>query len=296
VTRIPRVFHFVFGLKKQREPFHLAFYLCIESCYAINRPERIYFYYHHQPWGRYWELARRRVTPVWVPLDPLVANFQYPDRGVARYRYAHHADFVRLERLLEHGGVYADLDTIFVNPFLSELWDQLFVLGKEGDVVPAPGEAPHPSLCNAVIMAEPGAEFGRLWLRQMRQRFDGSWSGHSTLLPELLRRQYPGLIHVEPRNSFYKHHCTPEGIATLLERLDPEFGDVVSLHLWSHLWWSRRRRDFSSFHAGRLTERYIAQRDTTYNVVARRYLPPTLSLRDRLRWQVREALSLRLPT
>ncbi len=276
MSRIPNVFHFVFGLKKQSEPFHLAFYLCIESCYAVNRPERIYFYYHHEPWGRYWDLARRRVTPVRVPLDSQLSRFQYADPDIARYRYAHLSDFVRLERLLERGGVYADIDTIFVNPFPPRLWDQPFVLGREPDVTPAPGGAPRPSLCNALIMAEPGAEFGQLWLSQMREAFDGSWSSHSTLLPEQLRQQHPELIHVEPQRTFYKHAWTPEGIATLLEGLDTDFTGVVSMHLWSHLWWSRRRRDFSSFHAGRINERAIARIDTTYNVVARRYLPAPL--------------------
>jgi hypothetical protein len=43
---IPNQFHFVFGLRKQREPFHLAHYLCLESCRCVNQPESIRFYYH----------------------------------------------------------------------------------------------------------------------------------------------------------------------------------------------------------------------------------------------------------
>jgi hypothetical protein len=290
MSRIPRLFHFVFGLKEQREPFHLAFYVCLKSCHALNRPDEIFLYYHHQPWGRYWELARKFVTPVWVPLEPLVSAFDYRDPGVARYRYAHHSDFIRLERLLERGGVYADIDTIFVNPFPPPLWNESFVLGREGDVVPTPRARAQPSLCNAMIMSEPGAEFGRRWLERMRQAFDGSWSRHSTLLPERLREEDPDLVHVEPPRTFYKHAWTREGLATLLEGLDADFAGVVSIHLWSHLWWSRRRRDFSSFHAGLMTERRIAEVDTTYNVVARHHLPAPLPLRGRLRWTLREAI------
>jgi hypothetical protein len=137
-------------------------------------------------------------------------------------------------------------------------------------------------------MAEPGSEFGRIWLDSMQHAFDGSWSMHSTLLPESLRARQPHLIHVEPQRTFYKHAWTPEGLATLLEGLDTDFDGVVSMHLWSHLWWSRRRRDFSSFHAGRLTADRIAHVETTYNVAARPYLPPPLKRRDRLRWTLRE--------
>jgi len=292
MSRIPRLFHFVFGLREQREPFHLVFYLCLASCRAVARPERMYFYYHHEPWGRYWELAKDFLTPVHVPLEPFVEAFHYHDAEVARYRYAHHADFVRLERLLERGGVYADIDTIFVNPFPERLWDHPFVLGREGDVVPREGGTPQPSLCNALIMAEPNAEFGRRWIAEMRQGFDGSWSGHSTLLPERLRQRHPGLIHVEPQRTFYKHAWTRDGIAALLEGLDLDLEGVVSIHLWSHLWWSRRRRDFSAFHAGRINEKRVARIDTTYNVIARRHLPPPAPLAERVRWQARRAVYL----
>ena len=283
MSRIPHIFHFVFGLKPQTEPFHLAFYLCIESCFRVNHPEEIFLYYHHEPYGRYWDLARRRVTIIKVPLDPFVSGYNYADRGIAPYRYAHHSDFVRLQRLLERGGVYADLDTIFVNPFPAGLMEQHFVLGREDDVVTSASDQPQRSLCNALIMAEPRAEFGQVWLDEMRRSFDRSWSNHSTLLPERLSHQNPDLIHIEDSTTFYKHPSTPEGIRTMLESLDPDYSGIVSMHLWSHLWWSRWRRDFSTFHAGRLTERYIAAVDTTYNLIARRYLPARTSFREWLR-------------
>jgi hypothetical protein len=292
IRRIPNFFHFVFGLKKQWEPFHLVHYLALASCRAVNNPEKIYFYYHHEPWGYYWDLARAFVALVRVDLEPFITNFRYPDPGVARYSYAHQSDFIRLERLLRTGGVYADIDTIFVNPFPARLWEMPFVLGREGDVAPEPGANPQPSLCNALIMAEPGAEFGQIWLSEMRSAFDGSWSGHSTLLPECLRQAHPDLLHVEPERTFYRYSWTPEGIRTLLQELDEDLDGVVSLHLWSHLWWSRRRRDFSSCHAGMLTERRIATVDTTYNVIARRHLPPARTPGERLRRQFRDALSL----
>ena len=37
---------------------------------------------------------------------------------------------------------------------------------------------------------------------------------------------------------------------------------------------TRWRRDFSTVHGGKLTEDYIRRVDTTYNRVARRFLPP----------------------
>jgi hypothetical protein len=108
----------------------------------------------------------------------------------------------------------------------------------------------------------------------MPDALDGTWSAHSCFLIHALSEAHPELVHLEPRESFYKHMWTREGLHTLLEGLDPDTEGVYSMHLWSHLWWSRKRKDFTRFHAGRLTERFVRNVDTTYNVIARRFLPP----------------------
>lgn len=272
-TRVPNVFHFVFGLRRRPQPFHLVHYLCVASCLEVNRPDAVFLYYRHEPRGPYWRLIAPRVTSVPIHAATPASRFRYRDRHVRRYRYAHVSDFVRLEKLLEHGGVYADIDTVFVNPVPRELFGHSFVLGREADVVDQRTGRREPSLCNAFIMAEPEAEFGRLWQTRMASVFDGSWSTHSTLLPHTLMLERPESIHVEPSRTFYKHMWTPEGLRTLLEGLDPDFDGVASMHLWSHLWWARRRRDFSGFHGGLVTEDYIRDGRTTYAVAARPFLP-----------------------
>lgn len=124
---IPNVFHFIFGLKKQSEPFHLVHYLCIESCRKINKPDSIYFYYHYEPYGKYWELIKERIAPIKVEMVPFVSRYRYgfKNRDCKKYSYAHHSDFLRLEKLIDHGGIYADIDTIFVN----KIQDHLFHSG-----------------------------------------------------------------------------------------------------------------------------------------------------------------------
>jgi hypothetical protein len=270
---IPNRFHFVFGLKKQTEPFHLAHYLCLESCWQVNQPDALYFYYHYQPYGPYWDLIKEKIIPIKVYPVSFVTKYQYKDRYIKRYRYAHESDFIRLEKLIEHGGIYADIDTIFVNKIPAPLFNQPFVLGREDDIFDQSRQQYRPSLCNAFIMAQRDAPFAHKWLAQSEAAFDGSWSNHSTLLPYQLSQQYPDLLHIEPSRTFYKHMWTQEGLYTLLRGCDPDLEGVVSIHLWSHLWWSRWRRDFSTFHASLLTEDYIRRVDTTYNLVARKFLP-----------------------
>jgi len=272
--KIPNIFHFVFGLREQNEPFHLAYFLCLNSCLTVNRPDKVYLYYHHEPYGRYWDLIKDQLTLVKVDPISLVSNFDYDDKYIEKnFTYAHHSDFIRLEKLYEHGGVYADIDTIFVNPYPAHLFEKAYVLGREDPIQCQKTGKQKDSLCNALIMSEPQGEFGRIWYEGMKDAFDGSWSNHSTVLPQELSEAHPDLIHIEPKRSFYGYMWTREDLYQLFERCDSDFSGIYSIHLWSHLWWAKKRRDFSNFHAGRLTEKIIRNVDTTYNFLARPFLP-----------------------
>jgi len=296
MSLIPKNFHFIFGLRKQTEPFSIAYYICLESCWQLNRPEKIFFYYHHEPYGPYWDAIRPRLTLEQVSLNPFVEAYHYSESTLSPFRYAHHSDFVRLEKLVERGGVYADIDTLFLNPIPKTLFEKSFVIGCEGFIPdPKTGDSVR-SLCNAFMMCEPFAEFGRLWLERMAINFDGSWSNHSTLLPQRLAEEFPDLIHIEPEKSFYCFAATLAGLATLFEARVQIPEGVYSVHLWEHLWWNTDRTDFSDFSGAALTEKYVRQAETTYAVEARRYLPPNsisdeeTTLRNRVAQKFRSAL------
>lgn len=270
---IPRRFHFVFGFRKQTRAFHLAHYLCLKSCLTVNAPDVIHFYFLHEPWGPYWDLIKPHLQLEKVSPNPFVESFRYDDPKLKPLRYAHHADFVRLEKLLEHGGVYADIDTLFVRPLPEKLYEQSFVMGRETGAWSAPEPDAETSLCNALMMAEPGAEFGRIWLERMEAAFDGTWSNHSTFLPQRLASEYPHLIHVEQASSFFHFGATPRDLFALFEDLQEIPPDVYSFHLWEHLWWDRERTDFSFFHSGKLNESYVRDGGSTYSNAARPFLP-----------------------
>ena len=280
MPKIPCHFHFIFGLKPQTSPFHIAHYLCLESCRQVNQPEQMTVYYTHEPYGPWWEkikphLALKQIEPeVFVADNPVYS--QTPEGQFIQQQqlvYAHQADFLRLKILLEHGGIYADMDTLFLQLVPENLYNQSFVLGAEDPVRSGENEACEDSLCNAFIMSEPAAAFGRQWLANMYQVFDGTWSQHSCLEAGRLSKRMPEAIHICPQRFFYRHRSTPEGVQTLLMGRDFDYTDMYSIHLWAHLWWDKQRRDFSSFHAGLLTESFIRTVDTTYTVAARRFLP-----------------------
>jgi len=267
---IPNVFHFIFGLREQTEPFHLMHYLCLRSCLEVMRPDAVYFHYHHEPHGPLWaaikpRLALRRMDAV-TPLT----GYSYSDAGVAAFRYAHVADFLRLEILIAEGGTYADMDSLFLRPFPQNWRSLSCIMGRERPPA-VPGV--EGSLCNALIAAEPGAPFCRLWLDRMAGAFDGSWSNHSTILPYRLAQTHPELIHIEPEASFFALDWTPEGLRDLFLRSVALPDKAYSLHLWSHLWFDAERRDFSLFSGDLLTIDYLAFAQTSYARHARAFMP-----------------------
>jgi glycosyltransferase involved in cell wall biosynthesis len=116
----------------------------------------------------------------------------------------------------------------------------------------------------------------------MEAALNGTWSNHSGFLAAELARRLPAEVHVEPAARFFPFGHTADGIAALLARCDEVPDGAVSMHLWAHLWWEPRRRDFSDVHAGSLTPRRIRMHDTTYNLLARPLLP-ALALEEEAR-------------
>ncbi|MCC6620854.1 MAG: hypothetical protein IT385_06345 [Deltaproteobacteria bacterium] len=267
MPRIPRHFHFVW-LRPRREPLPLPWYLALASCFAVNAPERVSLYVLEEPVGDLWDRIKGRLDMQRVALRPEVEAVPATS-PLRRFRWAHHADFIRLDKLLDHGGVYADLDTLFVRPLPERLFDERFVIGHEA---PVDGR---PSLSNCLMLAEPGSELVARWRRAMSAAFDGrSWTGHSCELITRLVDQHPELAHVEPMRSFSAFEHTVAGVRRLMTGRDPDLDGVLSVHLCAHTWWSWDVVWRTSLFGAMLTPDWIRAVDTTYTTLARPHLPP----------------------
>jgi hypothetical protein len=211
MASIPRVFHFVYGLRPQLEPFPLMHYLCLRSCLDVNAPERIDFHTLDLPWGPWWDLIRpwlnvRGVEPSrFIEGHPAYCG-SAEGRLISRNRlqYAHHADFIRLEILLEEGGVYADIDTLFVEPIPAGFFHESFVMAPEGFRVALDDGTTMETLCNALMMSAPEAEFAQTWYERMFAVFDGTWNRHSCLEAGLLARTTPHLLPDRAATAFLR--------------------------------------------------------------------------------------------
>lgn len=228
---------------------HLIHYICIMSCLEVNNPDYIFFYYEREPYGKYWDLIKNKINAVQVqPIKMLNGK---------KLGYAHQSDFIRVEILNEFGGVYADLDTIFVNKIPKELFKKDFVMGQEDLSQPFAG------LGNAVIMAKKHSFFGQMWQNGIYDAFNGSWNNHSIIFPHKLSKRFKNDIHIEPQISFYKHIWTDLGLKNIFVDSDLDFKDVYSIHLWEHLAW----QDYIL----KINEESINLIDNTYNILARTY-------------------------
>ena len=198
-------------------------------------------------------------------------------------RYAHLSDFTRMEAVYEYGGVYADIDTLFVSPLPENFYAKSFVMGEEMPEHTPDGQRKSAgSLCNAWMMGEPQAPFLKLWMERMVESFDGSWNNHSTLLPYRLSQQHPELIHVEPQRSFFHLSYITKDLKRLFFENYTDVEGVYSVHLWNHLWedklWWNREFAWPQFLSGGvITPAFIHFANTTYANLSKRFLPEDIT-------------------
>jgi hypothetical protein len=161
--------------------------------------------------------------------------------------------------LIQHGGIYLDLDTITVASY-EPLLDHDMVMGEEendGKVV---------GLCNAVMLAARGSIFCKRWLSRYTTfrsaGHDEFWAEHSVRLPLQMSLEAPETITILPPSAFFSPSWSEDQLCILFEE-DATFPDAFCHHLWETVSWERLKD---------LNEQVIARKDTTYNRLARTML------------------------
>ena len=262
-NKIPNILHFVFGLSEDfgGKPWGLCHYLSVKSAIKLNKPEKAYLYYKYKPTGKWFEMIEDELDL--VQIEPPSEIFGRPLLHVA-----HQTGVIRLQVLIEEGGIYMDVDTISKKPF-TDLLHHSCVLGVQG----------YPNgivegLCDGVILAEKGSEFLQHWLLSYKSHRskgrDQYWAEHAVHMPYKLSQQYPHLLHIEPYSSFHYplyHGDDPvsstDGIKVLFEQ-DKDFKDAYCHHVWESITWEPYLKE--------LTIEEINKNNTTYNNIARKFI------------------------
>lgn len=247
---IPNIFHFVFGLKP--DTFQLYQYIAVASAVAHNAPDVTYVHYAIEPSGEWWQRLKDLPTVVMRKVESPTEVFGNP-----LSHYAHQSDVVRMQVLLEHGGVYLDIDTITLKD-LSPLRQHEFVMGRQGDW----------GLCNAVMLSRPNSRFLTRWYDEYRY-FRGTghgkpyWDEHSVQLP-LRLSQVPEMsdaITVLGPKAFFWPLWNQSRI--LFSPVMPNMSESWLVHLWETVLVNQ---------LSVITEAWVRSNRCFYATEARKYL------------------------
>jgi hypothetical protein len=222
---IPKIVHYVYLYGEQPAEFNLVYAMSILSAVAVIHPTHIYFWCESEPHGPWWDLVKRHVdiqrvtAPTHIGAKPLKKG-------------AHKADIVRMQKLMEHGGIYMDLDTITVRP-IDDMLQNDMVMGKECDY----------GLCNAIMMANKDSNFLHKWWSAYESVFEpDGWSEASVVYPRTLSKSEPS-ISIYSEDTFFKpsHNEIEKIFVDFTQEIPP---NLRILHFWeSH---SRKYFTFQS--------------------------------------------------
>ena len=213
---VPRIVHFVwFG--EPRKKFLFFNMLSVLAAFRFARAERVYFWCDNLPAGEYWDELGRRIKNLYR------IKITRPDNvwGKPVKNLQHCSDIVRLEAILQYGGMYFDFDAFVVN-FVDPLLHYDCTLGAEEPT----------TLANGIMFSKPWSDFFKLWYINYKTFTDKEWATHSTIAAYNISKFYPSLIHVE-QNSLMKPNYF-----TMRENIfGPEIWDFKRKNYCLHAYW-----------------------------------------------------------
>ena len=232
---IPKILHFCFGMTPNDKPWGLVHYACIRSAVERIKPNQAFFYYEFEPKGPWWDLTKDIVQVVKIEAPRAVF-------GRPLLHPAHRADVVRLQKLLECGGIYLDCD-VFVHRSFDDLLAHSTVMGLELN------NGKH-GLCNAVILSEPGAPFLRRWYEEFRtfrsKGHDAYWAEHACQVPLRLSTEFPDEITILPYTAFFGIDWTGKDLALIFSSCEPFVRPgAYATHLWESKAWELFLQDLT---------------------------------------------------
>ena len=233
---IPRTLNFIYGLAEDfaGKPFSLCHWAAIRSAQKANPGWVTHFHYKFEPSGRYWEAIRPTLQLHRIEPPETVHGRPIPHP-------AHKCDWLRLQLLHEHGGVYLDLDTITCRPFnFNELIvDTTYesVMARESTGTEFVG------LCNAFIASVPGSAFLQEWMNKFTgfrsTGHDSFWNESAVKWPAQVAAENPGLCKILDESTWFVPDWSLGGIlAMFVENKHSTLSKTAyGHHLWESFGW-----------------------------------------------------------
>lgn len=216
---IPNVVHYVY-LKKR--PWNLHHFLSVKSALVKGKVEKVNIWLDEEPDGKWWEKTKPLVNLHFIVPPKEIFNIPITQP-------AHQSDVIRLQVLIEEGGIYVDTDVIFKRPF-TDLLHNKFVMGQQGYLG-------NEGLCPATILSIPDSTFAKEWLLGFKDTFQGgppgspTWCTHSVQLPLLLSKKIPDEIVILDHRAFFYPLYHQSHMEMIFEQ-SHNFSNAYSHHLW----------------------------------------------------------------
>ena len=249
---VPNILHYIHLSRGGRE-WKIHHFLSVKSAYVRSGVEKIQVWVDQEPTGEWWDKTKPLVEIIYI--EPPTEIFGKPIT-----QQAHKSDVIRLQVLIEYGGIYVDTDTIFVKPFTS-LLNNKFVLGQQ-NINGSEG------LCPAVMLSEPNSLFGKSWLMGFKDIFEGgppgspTWCTHSVQYPLWLSKQIPNEITILNHEAFFWPLYHQSHIEALFEQ-NNTFPNAYSHHLWE---------SSGKKYLDNLTKDIILNTNTTFTTIVKELL------------------------
>lgn len=217
---IPSVVHFVQLKEDESSSLHFSFesFLAIYSAYLFVQPSVIYIHTDYTPQevvsaaqnGSSWTRKVLTAFPDVVRLSKVTAPTKA--NGLDIKRIEHKSDFVRLDQLTLHGGIYLDWDVLTLRS-LDPLIDSGFkaVVGRQSDA----------TIMNGIILAARDAALTRIMKQETPKAFNGDWVSHSVGLITSIAQAVAGIpreVLIMDPGAFAPFTWTQESVNAALER------------------------------------------------------------------------------
>ncbi|KAK7728659.1 hypothetical protein SLS63_006520 [Diaporthe eres] len=217
---IPSVVHFVQLKEDESSSLHFSFesFLAIYSAYLFVQPSVIYIHTDYTPQevvsaaqnGSSWTRKVLTAFPDVVRLSKVTAPTKA--NGLDIKRIEHKSDFVRLDQLTLHGGIYLDWDVLTLRS-LDPLIDSGFkaVVGRQSDA----------TIMNGIILAARDAALTRIMKQETPKAFNGDWVSHSVGLITSVAQavaSIPREVLIMDPGAFAPFTWTQESVNAALER------------------------------------------------------------------------------
>lgn len=163
-------------------------YLAVMSAIYYIQPDKVFVYYDsEQEENIYWDIIKK-----YVELEQITPPTEFKGHVITAPQYK--ADIIRLEKLIERGGIYLDLDILVMKSFDEFLDNKCALTARPSEALENSEKLAETQ--NSILLTEPHNPFIQKWYDTMGDYIssDFEWSYHAVCLPAKILRENRDLL------------------------------------------------------------------------------------------------------